>query len=182
MHSLMSLTATLHRWHHFSKHFTNVKDKPHQNKLHRQMLVPLHPQPCSRFSVSASDSEPFGVGGWGAEESRKMSESAKAWVGRVAERAKQAPGMSSVGVLIRGNGRGGEGEWNWNRKVVQWGWESVLSVHLLYNCRVWLWMSLPSCLQHRRRCKDRIEHPLLSPWGRLLWVQGSVPLQYKTRY
>lgn len=59
--------------------------------------------------MSASDSEPFGVGGRGGEESRKMSESARAWVGRVAERAKQAPGMSSVGVLIRGNRRGGEG-------------------------------------------------------------------------
>lgn len=39
------------------------------------------------------------------------TESVRAWVGRVAERAKQAPGMSSVGVRTGGKERdGGERE------------------------------------------------------------------------
>lgn len=41
------------------------------------------------------------------------TESVRAWVGRVAERAKQAPGMSSVGVRTGGEERdegGREGE------------------------------------------------------------------------
>lgn len=48
----------------------------------------------------------------GEEESGERSpllagtESVRAWVGRVAERAKQAPGMSSVGVRM-----GAEGGW-----------------------------------------------------------------------
>lgn len=35
------------------------------------------------------------------------TESVSAWVGRVAERAKQAPGISSVGVRMGGERRGG---------------------------------------------------------------------------
>lgn len=62
--------------------------------------------------MSASDSQPFGVGG-SREEKKKAgkrlplfagTESARAWVGRVAERAKQAPGMRSVGVRMGGGG------------------------------------------------------------------------------
>lgn len=72
-------------------------------------------EPCWCFSVSASDSQPFGVGG-SREEKKKAgkrspllagTESLRAWVGRVAERAKQAPGMSSVGVRMGGKRRRG---------------------------------------------------------------------------
>lgn len=35
------------------------------------------------------------------------TESVRAWAGRVAERAKQAPGMCSVGVRMGGWGEGG---------------------------------------------------------------------------
>lgn len=38
------------------------------------------------------------------------TESVRAWVGRVAERAKQAPGMSSVGVRMGGKWRRGRRE------------------------------------------------------------------------
>lgn len=77
------------------------------------MLVPLHLKHKSPAGASACQPvihSPFGVGG-SREEKKKAgkrspllagTESVRAWVGRVAERAKQAPGMSSVGVRMGG--------------------------------------------------------------------------------
>lgn len=97
--------------------------QPHHNGLcftNQGKRRDVHPspsktqEPCQCFSVSASDSQPFGVGG-SREEKKKAgkclplfagTESVRAWVGRVAERAKQAPGMRSVGVRMGGEGEG----------------------------------------------------------------------------
>lgn len=80
------------------------------------MLVPRYQKQC--FAAL-----------WRGWEGRKM-ESARAWVGRAAERAWRAPGMSSVGGRIGGGGVG----WAPEGRVV------LLSVSLLGNCAVSLQM------------------------------------------
>lgn len=114
----------------------------------REMLLPLHlktQEPCWCFSVSASDSQPFGVGGCREEVEKKAgkrspllagTQSVSAWVGRVAERAKQAPGISSVGVRMGWEGEGGG--LNPKCKGIHCAWELTVSTYtwvcIPYDC------------------------------------------------
>lgn len=82
------------------------------------MLVPLHLKHKSPPGASVCQPVIHSLLEWVGverrrrkrENVRRCTESVRAWVGRVAERAKQTPGMSSVGVRMGGT-RGVNPKW-----------------------------------------------------------------------
>lgn len=104
-----------------------------------EMLVPLHLKHKSPAGASACQPVIHRVLEWvGVERRRKRDNvhrcslglSVRPWAGRVAERAEQAPGMSSVGVGVGREGGGGP-KWQSGFHV----WELTVNT---YTCPAWL--------------------------------------------